>query len=138
MDHVLEVDRRWLRKENRRLEREKQLPSDRICPGCRQIKVDSTLWVLTHKPMCRECYVIRYVNAPELVEVFREVRRFELDGVKLIQLRESFGLSRKMFSKLCGWSKAYQQQLESGNTISINEDTMDTMLQVLHEREQRK
>ena len=43
-------------REYKRRQREKKIPADRVCPGCKKVKVTNKSWVIRGgKAQCRSC-----------------------------------------------------------------------------------
>ena len=130
---LYKVDRR-LEERNNALRR---LVPKRICPICENEFLLSKSWVVNRmqtKAVCMSCYTAK--QGGEAGDIFTNPRvRYDVDGVAFIKTREMYGVSRGRFAALVGWSSNRQQQLETGNVISISEEIVLRIIAVFDQLE---
>ena len=130
-----------MRREQREKERGLLLDSvvpSRVCPSCkRRIWLDSC-WVIKSKlAICRSCFHSRgkHIDDGRIVGGFieRVVIRVEINGWKIKTLRGKVGVGIQSFADRMGWTRSYQQQLESGKMKTIGKDAVENLINVFEE-----
>ena len=66
------------------------------------------------------------------VFVEKEVR-YKIDGAALLASRAAVKLSRRTFAKRAGWSVSWQQKLETGDVMTVAQETAEVILLTLQE-----
>lgn len=112
------------------------IPS-RVCPSCkRKIWMDSH-WVVKDKlAWCRSCFRSQHKEVREEVLgsiINRIVIRVEFDGWRIKLLRHDAGVGTYAFSTRCGWSKAYQEQIERDSMKTLSLESITTIIQVFED-----
>ncbi len=114
------------------------ITADMSCPECEEKVYMLSQWVLSRdqkNTICRSCHS-RLLNNPipkkpivHTISIFTKEIRFEIDAMLFAAARAGVA-SQREFSRLAGWTRAYQRRLEGGEVKTVNEETMKTIISV--------
>lgn len=118
------------------------------CPSCNELKIRSREWVIfeekegrrkVKKAECRSCHWLKMfasekgkecIKLPFSIFEVAEVR-FKFDNVALRKAIAKMGISGSEFARRAGWSRGWQRKLEDGLPQTVNDKTMEAILNVL-------
>lgn len=140
-DWADEQDRRIMKADERFEQRSKELDiivPTRICPSCqRRIYFDSS-WVIDGKlAWCRSCFHGQHkeksgdgVSGSIIKKV---LIRVEFDGWGIKVLRGRAGIGMYAFAMRCGWTKAYQYNIEKDIMKTLSWGSITKIIQVFED-----
>ena len=63
--------------------------------------------------------------------VFKRSERMELDWEMLVEVRELVGITKPLFARRAGWSRSYQQKLETGQVKTVSRDQAELIMRII-------
>ena len=113
-----------------------------VCPECCTKQTSESNFVITRDRdvKCRMCFHARKGKTMPLVEtkdgviqgsVFKRSERMELDWEMLVEVRELVGITKPLFARRAGWSRSYQQKLETGQVKTVSRDQAELIMRII-------
>lgn len=112
---------------------------DRVCPNCNHTFLESSRWAVVKLATgrfivtCRSCCLSRKAShglSPVKIDACFELEmRYSFEYRVLIFYRGAF--PQNVVARECGWSKARQNKIESGNVLSLSRTAADKLCKAL-------
>lgn len=109
----------------------------RICPTCRNMKINPRQWVVCHAiAVCRSCYHTmggKMMDVDVTLNIMECEVRYKIVCSEITRIRELLGLSKNYLGKQMGWSGGYQSQLEKKQVIWWRASDVKNFLRIVTE-----